>query len=67
MTIHIRIRVPGTGEHIDDGTEVWDGTPLDQVELSAHDLGCEPGTVYTLERVDYEHDRVIDSLDTVAT
>lgn len=61
----VRVRVPGTGEHIDDGTDEWDGTPLSGMSLSAGDLGCEPGTPFTLELID-ESGRVLQTHDVVA-
>ncbi|MGC2652289.1 MAG: hypothetical protein WA317_01515 [Mycobacterium sp.] len=67
MTTMIRIRVPNTGEHIDDGTDEWRGESLDSISLSAADLGCEPGTAYILELVDDETKNVLESLDTVAS
>jgi hypothetical protein len=66
IMITVRIRVPDTGEHLDDGTDQWDGTSLDALELSATDLGCEPGTTYVLELFDTESGRAIESLRTAA-
>lgn len=39
---------------------------LDQVELSAHDLGCVPGTVYKVAVLD-EEDREIRAIEVEAT
>lgn len=40
--------------------EKWDGTPLDQYELSAYDLGCLPGTEYVIELIDDEDNMLAD-------
>lgn len=68
MAILVRVRYPGTGEYADDADVVWDGHPIEYYsDLSARDLGCDPGTEFLVEMVDEDSTNVIDSLPVTAT
>jgi len=46
--------------------EPWDGVPLDQTDLSAADLGCEPGSLFLVKLVDCTEERVLATVEVMA-
>lgn len=56
---------PGQEQQVISRDPIPDGFTLDDVELSAADLGCPPGALYLVQFVD-EEDNVLRSVEVAA-
>lgn len=59
MAIEVQAWNTATGVYETIDCEPGGHSELIEAELSATDLGCEPGTVYRLQQVDDDDDHVV--------